>query len=242
MLSIIRERYDDFGLTLACEKLSEIHDIHLSKEAVCKLMTQTGLWVPCKQCASKIQQSRYRRAHAGELIQVDGRDHHWSESRGPKCMTLVYTDDTTSRLMQLRLVKFESTFTYFEAIHGYIERHSKPLALHSGKVNIFGINNKNVTGGGGDTQFDRATYELNIQTICAEVGAAKDHVERAYRTFQDRLIKELRLQDVSTMEAANALAEEFVNDYNRRFSEAPRQEFDVHRELDVGNDLDTVFI
>lgn len=222
-LSIIRERYNDFGPTLACEKLSEIHGVHLSKETVRKLMTQASLWVPRKQRAPKIQQPRYRRACAGELIQIDGCDHHWFENRGPKCTVLVYVDDATSRLMQLRFVKSESTFTYFEATRGYIEKHGKPLALYSDKASVFRINNKNATGGDGDTQFGRAMHELNIQTICAETSAAKGRVERAHQTLQDRLVKELRLQGISTMEAANAFAEEFMNDYNRRFSKAPRQ-------------------
>lgn len=100
---------------------------------------------------------------------------------------------------------------------------------------------KNATGGDGDTQFGRAMHELNIQTICAETSAAKGRVERAHLTLQDRLVKELRLQGISTMEAANAFAEEFMNDYNRLFSKAPRQDFDVHRELDVDDDLDMVF-
>lgn len=222
-LNIIRERYNDFGPTLACEKLSEVHGVHLSKETVRKLMTQASLWVPRKQRAPKIQQPRYRRACAGELIQIDGCDHHWFENRGPKCTALVYVDDATSRLMQLRFVKSESTFTYFEATRGYIEKHGKPLALYSDKASVFRINNKNATGGDGDTQFGRAMHELNIQTICAETSAAKGRVERAHQTLQDRLVKELRLQGISTMEAANAFAEEFMNDYNRRFSKAPRQ-------------------
>ncbi len=143
--------------------------------------------------------------------------------------------------MQLLFVKSESTFTYFEATRGYIEKHGKPLALYSDKASVFRINNKNATGGDGDTQFGRAMHELNIQTICAETSAAKGRVERAHLTLQDRLVKELRLQGISSMEAANAFAEEFMNDYNRRFAKAPRQAFDVHRELDVDDDLDMVF-
>ena len=119
--------------------------------------------------------------------------------------------------------------------------HGKPQALYSDKASVFRINNKNATGGEGETQFGRAMHELNIQTICAETSAAKCRVERAHLTLQDRLVKELRLKGISTMESANAFAEEFMNDYNRRFSKAPRQEFDVHRELDVDDDLDMVF-
>jgi transposase len=239
-LSIIRERYNDFGPTLACEKLSEIHGVHLSKETVRKLMTQASLWVPRKQRAPKIQQPRYRRACAGELIQIDGCDHHWFENRGPKCTVLVYVDDATSRLMQLRFVKSESTFTYFEATRGYIEKHGKPLALYSDKASVFRINNKNATGGDGDTVWPCDARTEHSDHLCRNQ-RSKGRVERAHQTLQDRLVKELRLQGISTMEAANAFAEEFMNDYNRRFSKAPRQEFDVHREMDVDDDLDMVF-
>ena len=188
-LSIIRERYADFGPTLACEKLAELHDVHLSKETVRSLMVKAGFWVPRKQRAPKIQQPRYRRACCGELIQIDGCDHHWFENRAPACTALVYVDDATSRLMQLRFVKSESTFTYFEATRGYLEKHGKPLALYSDKASVFRINNKNATGGDGFTQFGRAMHELNIQTICANTSSAKGRVERAHLTLQDRLVK-----------------------------------------------------
>ncbi|EKI0251137.1 ISNCY family transposase [Enterobacter asburiae] len=190
-LSIIRERYTDFGPTLACEKLAELHDVHLSKETVRSLMVKAGLWIPRKQRAPKIQQPRYRRACCGELIQIDGCDHHWFENRAPACTALVYVDDATSRLMQLRFVKSESTFTYFEATRGYLEKHGKPLALYSDKASVFRINNKNATGGDGYTQFGRAMHELNIQTICANTSSAKGRVERAHLTLQDRLVKDI---------------------------------------------------
>lgn len=110
-------------------------------------MIKAGLWVPRKQRSPKIQQPRYRRACIGELIQIDGCDHPWFEDRAPACTVLVYVDDTTSALMQLRFVKSESTFSYFEATRGYIEKHGKPLALYSDKASIFRVNNKNATKG-----------------------------------------------------------------------------------------------
>lgn len=93
--------------------------------------------------------------------------------------------------MQLRFVKSESTFTYFEATRGYLEKHGKPLALYSDKASVFRINNKNATGGDGYTQFGRAMHELNIQTICANTSSAKGRVERAHLTLQDRLVKDI---------------------------------------------------
>ena len=236
-LSIIQKHYSDFGPTLACEKLNEVHGVYLSKETVRKLMIQSSLWIPRRQRAPKIQQPRYRRPCIGELIQIDGCEHDWFEARGPKCTALVYVDDATSRLMQLRFVKSESTFTYFEATRGYIEKHGKPLSLYSDKASVFRINNKNATGGDGFTQFGRAMHELNIRTICAETSSAKGRVERAHLTLQDRLVKEFRLKGISSMSEANSYAETFMVDYNQRFAKAPRHDFDVHRPLEADDDL-----
>lgn len=143
--------------------------------------------------------------------------------------------------MQLRFVKSESTFTYFEATRGYLEKHGKPLALYSDKASVFRINNKNATGGDGYTQFGRAMHELNIQTICANTSSAKGRVERAHLTLQDRLVKELRLRGISSVDVANEYADEFMDDYNRRFAKAPRHDFDVHRPLAHDDDLAAFF-
>ncbi|MBI6183507.1 ISNCY family transposase, partial [Serratia proteamaculans] len=108
------------------------------------------------------------------------------------------------------------------------------------KAGIFRVNNKHAIGGDGHTQFGRAMHELNIHTICAETSSAKGRVERAHLTLQDRLVKELRLQKISSMEAANAFAEAYMADYNRRFGKIPRHEHDVHRPLEHDEDLDII--
>ncbi len=136
-LSIIHDRYADFGPTLACEKLWECHGIRLAKETVRKLMTEAGLWIPRRQRPPKIYQPRARRACLGELIQIDGSDHRWFEERAPACTLLVYVDDATSRLMMLHFTQTESTFSYFEATRAYIERHGKPGSLYSDKHSVF---------------------------------------------------------------------------------------------------------
>ncbi|WP_273908633.1 ISNCY family transposase, partial [Enterobacter bugandensis] len=240
-LRIIRERYADFGPTLACEKLAEIHGLYLAKETVRKLMTRDGLWIPRTLRPPRVHQPRPRRACIGELIQIDGCEHRWFEDRGPACTLLVYVDDATSRLMQLLFVSSESTFTYFEATRGYLKRYGKPLAFYSDKASVFRINNKQATGGDGQTQFGRAMNELNITGICANTSSAKGRVERAHLTLQDRLVKELRLRGISTPEAANAFAEEFMADYNRRFAKPPRHDFDVHRPLENNENLEATF-
>jgi hypothetical protein len=126
-----------------------------------------------------IHQPRPRRECYGELIQIDGSQHYWFENRGPKCTLLVYIDDATGRLMNLRFVECESAFAYFAATTEYIERHGKPVAFYSDKHSIFRITKKDATGGNGMTQFGRALHELNIDIICANTPQAKGRVERA---------------------------------------------------------------
>jgi len=109
-IALIRERYADIGPTLAAEKLREYHGVVLSKETDRSLMTSAGLWIPRSQRAPRIRQPRNRRACLGELVQIDGSDHAWSEDRAPVCTLLVFIDDATSRLMQLHFVPTESAF------------------------------------------------------------------------------------------------------------------------------------
>jgi Homeodomain-like domain len=125
-IGIIRERYPDFGPTLAAEKLAELHDIHLARETVRQWMIAAGLWKDRRARLKPVHQPRYRRDCLGELIQIDGSEHWWFEARGPQCTLLVYIDDATSRLMHLQFVESESTFDYFAATRAYLERHATP--------------------------------------------------------------------------------------------------------------------
>lgn len=240
-LDIIRDRYADFGPTLAREKLVEIHGLDLSKETIRKLMMEAGLWIPRRLRSPTIYQPRNRRHCVGELIQIDGSDHRWFEDRGPACSLLVYIDDATSRLMHLHFTYSESTFSYFEATRRYIELHGKPQAFYSDQYSVFRINNKQAQGGDGYTQFGRVLHELNVESICANSSQAKGRVERANLTLQDRLVKELRLREISTMEAANAYAPEFIADFNRRFAKPPRNDWNAHRPLRDDEDLALIF-
>lgn len=239
-LTIIRERYSDFGPTLACEKLRECHGLVLSKETVRHLMTDAGLWVPRRQRPPKVYQPRARRSCFGELVQIDGSEHAWFEDRAPACTLLVYVDDATSRLMHLHFTASESTFSYFEATRAYLERYGKPVALYSDKASVFHCKGHTATPGKGVTHFGRAMYELNIDTWCANSSSAKGRVERAHLTLQDRLVKELRLRGIHTIAAANAYAPAFMAAYNARFAKAPKSAFDAHRPLRADEDLDAL--
>ena len=137
------------------------------------------------------------------------------------CTAIVYVNDATSRLMVVRFAGTESTFAYFEATRKYLERYGKPLAYYSDKASIFRVNNVQAIKGPGYTQFGRALYELNIDGICANTAAAKGRVERAHLTLQDRLVKELRLEGISSIEAANAFMPRFIEDYNAALCQNP---------------------
>ena len=188
-----------------------------------------------------IHQPMYRRECYGELIQIDGSQHHWFEDRGPRCTLLVYIDDATSKLMQLKLVECESAFAYFSATQDYLKQHGKPMAFYSDKHSIFRLTKKDAVSGEGMTQFGRALHELNIDIICANTPQAKGRVERANRTLQDRLVKELRLGSISTIDAANAFLPAFLEDYNNRFGKEPANPKDLHRPVSSEEDLREVF-
>ncbi|QBY55363.1 ISNCY family transposase (plasmid) [Cupriavidus oxalaticus] len=238
---LIRDSYADFGPTLAAEKLRERHGIDLATETVRRIMIDAGFWVPRKLRPPKVHQPRNRRACLGELVQIDGSDHAWFEDRAPACTLLVFVDDATGRLMQLRFVPTESTQAYFTATRAYVERHGKPMAFYSDKAGIFRVNAKDSAEGRGYTQFGRALFELNIDSLCANSSPAKGRVERMNGTLQDRLVKELRLRGISSMEAANAFAPRFMADFNARFAKVPKRDFDAHRPLRGDEDLARIF-
>jgi len=234
-LSVIRETYKDFGPTLAAEMLEELHGLKVSRETLRKWMIDDGLWLPRKE-RRKFHRPRLRGECYGELIQIDGSDHHWFEDRGPACTLLVFIDDATSTLMQLRFVDSESTFSYFEALDLYLSRHGRPVAFYSDKHSVFRVANQAAKSGYGMTQFGRALNELNIEILCANSSQAKGRVERANRTLQDRLLKELRLAGISDIETANTFLAGFTERFNARFAKAPRRPDDLHRALNIEPD------
>ena len=240
VLTIIRQWYWDFGPTLAAEKLREDHGIALGRETLRQWMIESGLWLDRKQ-RKRIHQPRPRRDCVGELVQVDGSEHWWFEDRGPQCTLLVFVDDATGRLMHLQFVESESTFAYFHAARAYLQAWGKPVAFYSDKHGVFRVNHPGALGGDGMTQFGRALHALNIDIICANSSPAKGRVERANKTLQDRLVKELRLAGAATLAEGNTLLPDFIADYNARFAKAPANNKDLHRSLRAGDDLDDAF-
>jgi transposase len=239
-MAYVTESYRDFGPTLASQMLLERHGLRVSRETLRTWMREDGLWLSRKQ-RRQLHQPRLRRDHFGELVQIDGSEHHWFEDRGPRCTLIVFIDDATGRLVALRFVPSESAFAYFETLNSYLTCHGRPLAFYSDKHSIFRVSRAQAQGGQGMTQFGRALSELGIEILCANSSQAKGRVERVNRTLQDRLVKELRLEGISTLAAANAYLPAFVMRFNERFAITPARSEDWHRPLErTAAQLDTI--
>ena len=238
---LVKKHYYDFGPKFAAEKIHEHHGIRISKETLRQWMIEWGLWKAKRQKEAQLHPQRARRDCSGELVQIDGSPHDWFEGRGPKCCLLVAIDDATSRLCSLHFEPSETTAGYFKLMSKYISQYGLPLATYSDRHGIFRINLPNASEDT-ETQFGRAARELGIEVICARSPEAKGRVERANKTLQDRLIKEMRLLGISTIEAANAYLPTYMAAHNKRFSVAAKSTEDVHRmELPESKVLDLIF-
>ena len=227
IIDLIGTHYRDFGPTLACEKLAERHELHLSIESARKMMIEAGYWQPRKGATTHPHPMRPRRAQFGEMIQIDGSPHDWFEGRSAPCTLLVFIDDATGKLTQLRFVQAETTLDYMRVLHDHILLHGAPVALYSDKHSIFRINAKTAAPEA-ETQFSRAAREIGIECIHAHSPQAKGRVERANQTLQDRLVKEMRLAGINDRDTANAWLPAYMAEHNRRFAGQPRDASDAH--------------
>jgi len=226
-IELIGAQYRDFGPTLACEKLAGSHGIRLSVESVRQMMMRAGYWKPKRGGTVCAHPMRERRARFGEMIQIDGSPHDWFEGRGERCTLLVFIDDATGKLTQLRFMPTETTLGYMSVLHDHVLAHGVRAALYSDKHSIFRINAKDADPEA-ETQFSRAARELGIECIHAHSPQAKGRVERANQTLQDRLVKEMRLAGINDMAAANAWLPGYIADYNRRFAVEPKDTSNAH--------------
>jgi hypothetical protein len=233
----LRDRYPDFGPTFAAEKLLQHEKIKVSAETVRQIQIRLGLWRPKARKAKRVFQVRERRSRFGELIQIDGSVHDWLEGRDakmPKMTLIVFIDDATGRLMALRFAPAETTRAYVETLRDHVLAHGIPLAFYSDRHGIFRVNAKDVDSGDGLTALNRVTERLGIAQICATTPQAKGRVERANKTLQDRLIKEMRLAGIEDMAAAQAFLTSFMADHNRQFAVDPKSSEDAHKPWEKG--------
>lgn len=232
--------YHDFGPTLLVEKLAERQGIQVSRETVRQMMIEEGRYRP-KIKKKKSHPQRERRYRRGELVQIDGSYHAWLEDRGPKGCLLLFVDDATSEVLAALFVEHESFFAYGNLCKSYFRSTGLPVAFYSDRFSVFRANSSSSIQKDAITQFNRAVGSLGIELICANSPQAKGRVERANQTFQDRLVKELRLRGINNYQDANAYLPQFIQFYNKKFAVLPRSTGDVHVPLDPTLDLDFLF-
>jgi len=229
---LFRQKYQDYGATLFTEKLEEHHQIILSHKTVTRILKSEHLYTPARY-RKPHRKKRDRRACIGEMIQFDGSDHAWFEDRGPECTLLVAIDDASNRVM-MRFAPSESTESVLTFWKSYCAIYGIPRAIYTDYGTVYYDSANSIT------EYQRAMNELNVECIYANSPQAKGRVERSNRTHQDRLLKALREQNISTIDEANRFLEtSYHHTHNSRFAHTEGKQ-DIHRSAE-GIDLDSIF-
>lgn len=230
-LRLIEERYADFSPTFAKEKLEERHHVQVSRETLRKWMIEAHLWFP-KRKKQQLHPLRRRKEHFGEMLQGDGSHHDWFEN-GLPCALLYFIDDATGKITCGKFAEREALDGYFYILEQHLVEYGVPVSLYTDRFSVFETSSKKENL----TQFRRALNVLGIKWIGANTPQAKGRIERANRTLQNRLTKEMRLRGIKTIEEGNRFLPEFIDGYNKKFSKQPMKELDLHRPLDGRLDL-----
>lgn len=248
VLTLIREKYsggidERFGPTLAAEHLASEDGVTVDHETLRRWMWAAGLWSRARK-RSPHRRRRERKAHFGELVQLDGSFHPWFADRGPHSCLLTLVDDATGRSLG-RFGAQETIWAAVAILRAWIERYGMPRALYTDWKNVY-VRRPNQeereTGAEPLTQFGRMCATLGIQIIPASSPQAKGRIERHHGTHQDRLVKKLRRKGIADVAAANTFLDaEYWADHNRRFAQAPAAPDDFHMAVPRGVRLDLVF-
>lgn len=246
IIRLLRERYSDFKPTFAGEQLARRHKINRDPKTIRQIMIDEGLWQPKSRPApGAVRQWRERKAHFGEMEQFDGSYEHWFEDRSPECCLLAAIDDASGTITKAQFAQDEGVLPVFAFWKGYVREHGKPHSIYLDKLSTYKLSDDLAkTNHDALSQFERAMTDLSIKPISANSPQAKGRIERLFGTLQDRLIKELRLANISTIENANRfLAADFIPRFNRQFGVEPRLNANLHTKLSAREQvvLDSVF-
>jgi hypothetical protein len=244
ILARLRQRYADFGPTLAAEHLAQ-EGFRVSRETLRKWMTKAALWRPRSQRVKAVHVWRERRASFGELVMQDSSPFRWLEERGPACHLIALIDDATSRIWG-RFTEHDTTEENLRTLPGWLRRYGRPWAEYTDKNSIFQKAGppplpEQLRGDPLRTQFGRALNELGIEWIAAHSPQAKGRIERLFETLQDRLVKEMRLAGIDSIAGANHFLEiRFLPEWEQRFTVAPRNSRNAHRRLGQEHHLEEI--
>jgi transposase len=247
VLELAKGVYAGFNHCHLTEKLERPEGIPLSRSTVRRILMSGGLRSPRPRRAPKHRSRRERRSQEGMLLQIDGSPHDWLQGRGPYLTLVAAIDDATGTVPYALFREQEDAQGYFLLLREIVERKGVPLALYSDRHGIFVRSDREkesieeqLQGKAQPTQFGRAMLELGVQSILALSPQAKGRIERLWKTFQDRLVSELRLVKASTIEEANGVLEWFLPQFNLLFGVPPAQEGSAYRKLDKALSLEGV--
>src|SRR5712692_6777442 len=248
VLKLLQKKYsgseqERFGPTLAAEHLAEADGLVIDHETLRRWMLDLGLWSRQRK-GKKPCQRRERKAHFGELVQLDGSFHEWFEGRGPRACLMNMVDDATSTT-QARMGKEETIWAAAGVLRVWIEKYGVPRALYTDWKNVYKRKATPAEQRRGEvavTQFGRMCQKLGIRIIAASSPQAKGRVERIHGVHQDRLIKKLRRKEMGNYEAANEYLEtQYLSDHNRRFARVAAKPEDYHGRKPTGRELRQIF-
>ncbi|HUL29431.1 MAG TPA: ISNCY family transposase [Thermodesulfobacteriota bacterium] len=243
VIKLYQTIYKGFGPTLASEKLLERDGVSISDETLRNWLIESGDWKRVRK-GRRHRQWRERKGHRGEMVQIDGSHHAWFEDRGDPCVLMGYIDDAMGDVFG-RFYDHEGTMPAMDSFKRYIRKRGLPLRVYLDKHSTYKSTAKatieeQLEGMEPLSEFERALKELGVEVSHAHSPQAKGRIERLFRTFQDRVVKEMRLRGIKTIEEGNQFLEQYLPLYNKRFSVPPREKQDVHRPLPRGIDLDAI--
>lgn len=243
VIRLYRQKYKGFGPTLFCEKLLEIDGIKISDETLRKWLIESGDWKKVRK--GRIHRKwRERKESLGEMIQMDGSRHDWFEGRGEELVLMAYIDDATNRVFA-RFYDYEGTIPAMDSFKRYIEEYGIPMSVYLDKHSTYKSTGKptiedELNNRMPRSQFERGLEEIGVRIIHAHSPQAKGRIERIFKTFQDRVIKEMRLKEIKTKEEANEFLSHYLPIYNKKFSFKAAKEGDLHRTIPEGLDIDKI--
>ena len=243
-LRLFKQEYADFNLVHATEKLSEIHGIAISDETLRLWLNEASIPYK-KRRARKHRQWRERRSCFGELVQIDGSHHDWFEGRGPACVFMGYIDDATGTVFG-RFYDYEGTMPAMDSMKQYIRQYGVPQSVYLDKHTTYKswaepTIEEQLSGQEPMSHFEKSLTALEVEVIHANSPQAKGRVERLFETLQDRLVREMRLQRVKSVEEANAFLDVYLPKHNKKFRKQARQGADLHRPALHARELDRIF-
>ena len=243
VVRLYQEKYQGFGPTLAAEKLLELEGIAVSKETLRTWLIEAGQWQKGRKVRAH-RQWRERKSNFGEMLQLDGSHHDWFEGRRPKCVLMAYIDDATSRVYA-RFYEYEGTIPAMDSFKRYIRKYGLPMSIYMDRHTTYKSTaapsiEDEINGTEPLSEFGRALTELEVKIIHAYSPQAKGRIERLFKTLQDRLVKEMTIRGISTIEEANKYLESYLAAHNKRFAVKAKEREDLHRDIPKGLDLDKI--